>query len=958
MSDTNGNIKVLPSLKEVEPFSDVCTAQTARAYQSFADYPRVQQAIERSKLAATPLTLLIGNTATSVPRLEDNYAYDLEVKNEGIRISSDTQWGAITACSVLSQIQLEDGTLPCCKINDRPTYPWRGLMIDVARHYIEFEKLLQTLDTMALFRLNVLHLHLTDDQGFRFESKRFPKLASNPFYTQSELKHLVDYAADRAIRVVPELDVPGHTTSWLVAYPEWGSKPYVEPSVGFGIHHACLDPTNPDVLKNLVLLFEEVSEVFPDDFVHIGGDEVSGNWWRESPSVRRLMKEHDWTTTNEVQTHFTTKLVDALESMGKRVIGWDEVLDPGLSESVTVQAWRGLNGRDLALGKGHSCIVSSPYYLDLHYPADLHYAYFPDMSSNAWREANQAMHLDHRLAHVKDGVSWGFDFGTFPEIANNGKGKILGGEACMWSELVDTSKLSRRVWSRMPLIAERFWNGNSALSVEEAYQRMGAIFARQLTSQASYENPLEFRPKGELAKLQPLFEQLEPIKWYGRLIGPDRLEARADGQPEAHIPRPYDLSSSLDRIVDFLPPESIAARRLQGKIQGDANWVQTLDSWTKLPEDLATLKSQFREEEYVSLERIASTLRELAAVAHGQSAPNHALEQPVGEYFLPIAHTINQRALRNITAQWSVSGTVSLIDIGNIHDTYVVGDQFVLQKLNTNVFSHPEILQTNYEHIYPRVGDLIPEMIRTKTGDMSVAGSFGVWRLFPYYANRNFSDLPEELCESAGAAFGAFLSRFRGVSSYLEPSIEGFHDLAFCLDAFNTTSKPDSIEPETAFVLARKHYEGTLCGDSQVIHGDCKVTNLLFHPTQPKVIKIIDLDTVMTGNPEMDYGDLIRSIVGTVDPSSARNKIELATQGFLREYPVSNDFIESFSRAPAYMTFMLGVRYLTDHCKGNIYFKTSVENENLQKARARFQSTEKFERFVPTLTEILQARAV
>lgn len=957
LSEATGNIEVLPSLKYLTTNRGVCITQIGQPAQTFPDYPRVQRAFERTKFAEIPITLSIEKATSSTPNREDSYQYDLKITADGIQLSSETQWGAISACSVLEQIGLWGASLPCCQIKDNPTYPWRGLMLDVARHFIEFDELLRTLDRMAFFRLNVLHLHLTDDQGFRFESNRFPKLATEPFYSQSQLAQLVEYAADRAIRVVPELDVPGHTTSWLLAHPEWGAKTEVEPSVGFGIHHACLDPANADVLSSLSLLFEEVGQIFQDEYIHIGGDEVSGLWWNESAAIQQLMQERGWTKTTDVQAHFTNELVQRLEAMGKRVIGWDEVLHPTLSQSVTVQAWRGMKGRDLATDAGHSCIVSSPYYLDLQYPGDSHYAYFPDMTSKSWNAANQSMQNDPRLAHVKDGVAWGFDFGSFPDLREGGDGRILGGEACMWSELVDTSVLSRRVWSRMPLIAERFWNGDSALAVDDAYQRMENLFARQATSQSVFENPLEYPTTRELAGLHPLFDQLEPIKWYSRLIGSERSQARADGQTETHIPRPYDLSSKLDRLIDHLPPESIAARRLKATIAENGDWADLQETWSELAEALRTCKSQICDDEYDLLLQLASALNELASIAQLRSAPNPELENPVGEYMLPIAHTINQHSLNIITSHWAVSGNASAINVGHIHKTYSIDDRFVLQKINTEVFTQPEILHSNFERIYPEVSDLVPELICTKSGDLSVSGSFGVWRLFPFYTNRNFSELPEELCESAGAAFGAFLTRFRGKSVDLHSTIEGFHDLEHYLTEYDSVQKTDSINLERSFVAERRDLAGTLDGDLQVIHGDCKVSNLLFHPSQPKVLRIIDLDTAMVGHPTMDYGDLIRSIVGTANPTHCKDKIASATRGFVREYPIDKHNVVKFARAPAYMSFMLGVRYLTDHCRGNVYFKTNSEGENLRKAQARFQLTVQFEDSETELADILNSEA-
>ncbi|MCY4657959.1 MAG: family 20 glycosylhydrolase, partial [Gammaproteobacteria bacterium] len=329
----------LPAPKEIRGVDPSCDLSSVSGSNRTADFPRLNRVLSELGLTGRLQEIEIANPPTNFPALEDSYRYEVHLGGGGFRLSADTEWGAITACHTLRQLDLDKSALSNVVIRDQPTYPWRGLMIDVARHYINLKELYLTLDLMAHFHLNVLHLHLSDDQGFRFESKRFTKLQTAPFYTQEQLFDLVEYAADRAIRAVPELDVPGHVTSWLTSYPSWGGKSQVEPSTGFGVHHACLDPSNPDLMPNLLDLFAELWEVFRDQYVHIGGDEVSGQWWNESTAIRDLMDRNGWTEIREVQAWFTQNLVNGIERSGKKVIGWDEVLDPTLSSSVTVQAW-------------------------------------------------------------------------------------------------------------------------------------------------------------------------------------------------------------------------------------------------------------------------------------------------------------------------------------------------------------------------------------------------------------------------------------------------------------------------------------------------------------------------------------------------------------------------------------------------------------------------------------------
>ena len=350
--------------------------------------------------------------------------------------------------------------LPCLHIDDAPELAWRGLLLDVARHFIELPTLLRTLDGMAHHKLNVLHLHLTDDQAFRFPSRAFPLLNDGrAAYRREELELLVAHAAGLGIRVVPELDMPGQVTWWLAAYPEWLLFP-VAPTQRFGVHPACLDPTSEETYRVIGTLLDEFAEVFPDDFVHTGGDEVHPQWWQEHPATQEFMAAHGMAEPRDLQAYFNSRVGELLTQRGKQAVVWDEAVHEGLPANTLVQAWRGMTARDATLAAGHNCIVSAPYYLDLFYPSDLHTAFAPQMPITEALAAEDALLADERLAHVAGGLDWARQWRERdePVRAQVQPGRVLGAEACLWSELVDNELLDVRLWSRMPLLAELFWS--------------------------------------------------------------------------------------------------------------------------------------------------------------------------------------------------------------------------------------------------------------------------------------------------------------------------------------------------------------------------------------------------------------------------------------------------------------------------------------------------------------------
>jgi hexosaminidase len=266
---------------------------------------------------AASATLLVesGGPGKAIPSVEEDESYTLEVSNRQAALKAPTTIGVLRGLETFLQLLDSDRDgffVPSVSIQDRPRFPWRGLLIDVARHYQPIEVLKRNLDAMAAVKLNVLHWHLTEDQGFRIESKKFPKLhgmgSDGKFYTQTEAREIIAYARERGIRVVPEFDMPGHATSWLVGYPELGSAPgpyTIERRAG--IFEPALDPTREEVYKFLDTFLGEMAALFPDAYMHIGGDENEGKQWDRNPKIQAFMKEKGIKDNHALQTHFNKR---------------------------------------------------------------------------------------------------------------------------------------------------------------------------------------------------------------------------------------------------------------------------------------------------------------------------------------------------------------------------------------------------------------------------------------------------------------------------------------------------------------------------------------------------------------------------------------------------------------------------------------------------------------------------
>ncbi|MGB2622582.1 MAG: family 20 glycosylhydrolase [Candidatus Acidiferrum sp.] len=511
--------------------------------------PRLDRAVQRflrqlSLQTGIPMTAKAGDASKAVfvihtdhaskeiQELGEDESYSLEVSPTGAKLSAANPLGILHGLQTFLQLIAvsPDGfAATSVTVNDKPRFPWRGLMIDSARHFTPLDVIRRNLDGMEAVKMNVFHWHLSDNQGFRVESKKFPKLqemgSDGLYYTQGEIRDLIAYARDRGIRVVPEFDVPGHSTAWFVGYPELASSPGpFEIERKWSIFDPAFDPANPKIYKFLDQLFGEMAKLFPDHFFHVGGDEVNGKAWDASPKIQEFMKAHSLKSNQELQAYFNRRLEPIVAKHGKSMVGWDEVLDPSLPKDIVIQSWRGPDALAQAAKQGFRGILSNGYYLDLGWTAARHYAVDP---------------LSGAAANLS------------PEE----KARILGGESCMWSEYVDAENIDSRIWPRNAAIAERLWSPQEVTDPASMYTRMEAESQRLewlgLTHRTYYRKMLqriagvEATP-GQFAALKTLADVVEPVKDYTR-------EETAPAEPTSATP--------LNRVVDAVHPESAPARR-------------------------------------------------------------------------------------------------------------------------------------------------------------------------------------------------------------------------------------------------------------------------------------------------------------------------------------------------------------------------------------------------------------
>jgi hexosaminidase len=473
------------------------------------------------------LSITSDHANKEILELGEDESYNLEVTPSGATLTAPTTLGVMRGLQTflqLVEITPQGFAAPAVTIHDKPRFPWRGLMIDCGRHFMPLDVLKRNLDGMAAVKLNVFHWHLSENQGFRVESKKYPKLhemgSDGLYYTQEQVRDLIAYARDRGIRVVPEFDMPGHSTAWFVGYPDLASGPgpySIERH--WGVFDPAMDPTRESTYKFLDGFIGEMAKLFPDQFFHIGGDEVNGKQWDANPKIQEFMRAHSLKNNADLQAYFNTRIQKIVDKHGKTMEGWDEILRPDLPKTIVIQSWRGQESLGQAAQQGYRGLLSHGYYLDLMQSAEQHYTTDP----------------------FGDGAA---------NLSDADKQKILGGEACMWSEYVSPETIDSRIWPRLAAIAERLWSPQNVTDVNSMYARMDVIShwldAYKLEHNTNYDVMLRrIAGSDHIGPLRGLTDVVEPVKNYSR-------ERNGPTEPSSLMP--------LNRVIDAARPESIPAR--------------------------------------------------------------------------------------------------------------------------------------------------------------------------------------------------------------------------------------------------------------------------------------------------------------------------------------------------------------------------------------------------------------
>ncbi len=506
--------------RAIDRFKDQLTKQTAILLQKPVDP------------AHTTLTVRAEHGSQKVLKVGDDESYDLVVNASGAQLTAPNPLGVLHGLETFLQlvsVTPNGFAVPIVTIHDQPRFVWRGTLIDVGRHFIPIDVMKRNIDGMAAVKMNVLHWHIYDNEGFRVESKRFPKLtgegSDGRFYTQQEIRDFIAYAHDRGVRIMPEFEMPGHSRSMYVGYPELASGPgpyKMEP----GAPDAEMDPTREETYKFIDKFLEEMASLFPDEYVHIGGDEVGGKEWEANPKIQAFMREHGMKNKQDLQAYFNQRLQKIVSKHHKIMVGWDEVLHPDLPKSVVVQSWRGQESLASSARQGYRGMLSFGYYLDLMWPAARHYAVEPLSGDGATLNPDE-------------------------------KARILGGESCMWSEFVTPENIDSRIWPRNAAVAERLWSSATMEDPASMYARLNQVSWRLeflgLTHRTSLRPALDRMSQGsDVAPLRTLADVVEPVKDYTRM---------------ENMKGPLDFRAPLNRLVDTARPESEQARNFRNAVQ-------------------------------------------------------------------------------------------------------------------------------------------------------------------------------------------------------------------------------------------------------------------------------------------------------------------------------------------------------------------------------------------------------
>ena len=513
----NDIVIVIPNNEEVKKIADLFSKRMAVTSKNI----RIEQG---SSPAANAIFFSLSPT-TKLPK----EGYILRVTNTGVTLTASEPAGIFYGVQTLVQLlpkQIESSeaqksgstwSIPVVTIEDQPRFGWRGLMLDVSRHFFTKEQVKQYIDEMVKYKFNVLHWHLTDDQGWRIEIKSYPKLTSvgawrvnktgtfntfskpdpneprdyGGFYTQEEIKEVVQYAKDRYVNILPEIDVPGHSLAAIAAYPELTCTPgtyavnsgesfMVWPPGGhfYGLIDNALCPAKEKVYEFMDKVFGEVAQLFPFDYIHMGGDETARNFWEKSDAIKALMKKEKLNSLDEVQSYFVTRMGNIIASKGKKMIGWDEILQGGLAPGAAVMSWRGMKGGIEAAKMGHEVVMT---------PTD--FVYLDYMQGD--RILEPPVYASLRLKKT-------YQFEPVPEGVN--ASLIKGGQGNLWTEQVYNMRHAQYMtWPRAFAIAEALWSPKEKRNWTDFVARVENHFERLDMARVKYA-PSIYDPSFELTK--------------------------------------------------------------------------------------------------------------------------------------------------------------------------------------------------------------------------------------------------------------------------------------------------------------------------------------------------------------------------------------------------------------------------------------------------------------------------
>jgi hexosaminidase len=518
-----------------------------------------------------PATLVVDcpETTDRPDALGNNESYRLVITSSQARISAPTTVGAMRGMQTFLQLISPDKvsfSAPAMHIEDAPRFGWRGLLFDVTSHFLPVDVILRNLDAMEAVKLNVLHLHMTDDQGFRVESKVFPKLhqlgSDGDYYSQADIRRVLVHARDRGIRVIPELDLPGHCASILVGYPELGSAPGPYSIIHtFGIYDPTLDPTREQVYQFLDKLIGELAALFPDEYFHIGGDEVTGKHWKQNAGIQSYIRQHNLRDEAGLQAYFNRRVEALVKKHGKKMMGWDEVLHPGLPRDIMVQSWRDHESLAAAAKRGYRALLSYGYYLDhLKRTAD-YYRIDPLGGPANWLQETEAA-------------------------------RIVGGEACMWTEFVSPDTIDSRTWPKAAAIAERLWSPAEVKDEDSMYERLDQI-SRRLDWRGVRHNSNYAEMLHRMAPAAPPRE----LRTLSDAVEPTGIEIR-------ELAKTYSHFTPMNRLVDVARGESLPLRRLERSIR---EWLASPERAGERPREIRETLVAWRDNHRLLLPALQSS---------------------------------------------------------------------------------------------------------------------------------------------------------------------------------------------------------------------------------------------------------------------------------------------------------------------------------------------------------------